>query len=123
MSETKRSEFRLRNVGLAALRLEPLGLGWLSDRRPGELSGGQAQRVAIARAIAHRPKLLIADEPTGALDQQSSSAVMSLLVSAASELGTTLIVVTHDDVVAGRCRRRLDVVDGRVVTDRWAVAS
>ena len=77
-----------------------LGIHHLTHRRPSQLSGGQQQRVAIARALMHRPKLVLADEPTGNLDEATSSAVIELLVSAASDAGATLVVVTHSSAIA-----------------------
>ena len=77
-----------------------LGIDHLAHRRPSQLSGGQQQRVAIARALMHRPKLVLADEPTGNLDEATSSAVIELLVSAASDAGATLVVVTHSSAIA-----------------------
>ena len=77
-----------------------LGIDHLVHRRPSQLSGGQQQRVAIARALMHRPKLVLADEPTGSLDEATSSAVIELLVSAASDAGATLVVVTHSSAIA-----------------------
>ena len=109
---------RRKAVGEARRWLSPLGLDGLGDRRPGQVSGGQAQRAAIARALVGRPSVIIADEPTGALDQETGAAVMALLVSMTRSLGSTLIIVTHDSGVAGACQRRLDVVDGRIVADR-----
>lgn len=103
--------------------LAPLGLDGLGSRRPGELSGGQAQRVAIARAMVVRPPVLIADEPTGALDQETGAAVMGVLARMCAGLGSTLIVVTHDAAVAAQLARRIDVVDGRIVSDQQRVAS
>ncbi len=94
--------------------LKPLGLEGLGARRPGQLSGGQAQRVAIARALVQRPAVVIADEPTGALDQATGASVMELMTAMCAQIGSTLIVVTHDHDVAARCRRRIDVVDGHV---------
>lgn len=97
--------------------LDGLGLQGLRDRRPGELSGGQAQRVAIARALATTPGVVFADEPTGALDQQTGAAVMGQLVAATRAHGASLIVVTHDPGVAGFCERILVMRDGRMVSE------
>jgi putative ABC transport system ATP-binding protein len=77
-----------------------LGIDHLAHRRPNQLSGGQQQRVAIARALMHRPRLVLADEPTGNLDEATSSAVIELLVSSASDAGATLVVVTHSSAIA-----------------------
>ena len=78
-----------------------LGIDHLAHRRPSQLSGGQQQRVAIARALMHQPHLVLADEPTGNLDEATSAAVIELLVSAASDAGATLLVVTHSASIAG----------------------
>ncbi|NRQ34731.1 ABC transporter ATP-binding protein [Nonomuraea sp. NN258] len=94
--------------------LDRLGLAELGDRRTGELSGGQAQRVAIARALVTGPRVLFADEPTGALDSLTGEHVMELLVGLAREEGTTVIVVTHDARVAACADREVVVRDGRV---------
>ncbi|MER7133005.1 ABC transporter ATP-binding protein [Streptosporangium saharense] len=99
---------------LRRLRLEELG-----ERRTGELSGGQAQRVAIARALVTRPKVIFADEPTGALDSLAGEEVMELLVGLARQEGTTVIVVTHDARVAACADREVVVRDGKV-TDPYA---
>jgi putative ABC transport system ATP-binding protein len=93
--------------------LEHVGLADRADHRPGELSGGQQQRVAIARAIAKRPRVLLADEPTGNLDEHMRDEILALLESLNAE-GLTLIVVTHDSAVAGRARRRLRLEKGTV---------
>ncbi|MCG7202636.1 ABC transporter ATP-binding protein [Streptomyces arenae] len=92
----------------------PLGLEGLEQRRPGQLSGGQAQRVAIARALVVEPDVVFADEPTGALDQHTSREVIRLLTSVARDQGAALVMVTHDADIAGYCQRRLHVRDGRL---------
>ena len=92
-----------------------LGLAGMEDRRPGELSGGQAQRVAIARALVTGPTVVFADEPTGALDQATGRSVMDLLVRSVTGSGAALVVVTHDLAVAGCCDRIVEMRDGRVV--------
>lgn len=92
----------------------PLGLDGLEDRRPGELSGGQAQRVAIARALAPRPRAVFADEPTAALDRTTGHEVVALLVEACRASGAALLVVTHDPDVAAACDRTVRLVDGAV---------
>jgi putative ABC transport system ATP-binding protein len=93
-----------------------LGLDGLQDRRSGELSGGQAQRVALARGLVAGPEVLFADEPTGSLDSVSGELVMDLLVAAAREHGTTVILVTHDARVAAYADREVIVRDGTVST-------
>ena len=98
--------------------LAQLGLADCAGKLPDQLSGGQRQRVAIARALIHRPRTILADEPTGALDGASASAVIDLLQTAQRRLGATLIVVTHDTALADRLDRRLDLRDGRAVGDR-----
>jgi putative ABC transport system ATP-binding protein len=92
----------------------PLGLDGLEGRRPGQLSGGQAQRVAIARALAVEPDVVFADEPTGALDQNTSTEVVQLLTSVTRSQGAALVMVTHDADVAAHCHRILQVRDGRI---------
>jgi putative ABC transport system ATP-binding protein len=92
----------------------PLGLDGLAHRRPGQLSGGQAQRVAIARALAVEPDVVFADEPTGALDQATSTEVVRLLTSVTRDSGAALVMVTHDADVAAHCDRVLQVRDGRI---------
>ncbi len=82
-----------------------LGLGGLATRFPDQLSGGQRQRVAVARAVACRPQLVLADEPTGALDESTATGVIDLLLDAQRRLEATLILVTHDPAIAGRCDR------------------
>lgn len=99
----------------AAAMLERVGLGDRMDHRPSQLSGGQKQRVAIARALASAPKLLLADEPTGALDTKTGIAVLALLseLHAAQEL--TIVMVTHDNEVADWAHRRIDLRDGLII--------
>lgn len=99
----------------AASWLGALGLAGMEDRRIGELSGGQAQRVAIARAQATGAELVFADEPTGALDSQTSREVMDALLWSTTGQGRTLVVVTHDPEVAARCSRTIAVRDGLIV--------
>ncbi|QOV34154.1 ABC transporter ATP-binding protein [Streptomyces ferrugineus] len=103
----------------------PLGLAGLEQRRPGQLSGGQAQRVAIARALVVDPDVVFADEPTGALDQTTSEEVVRLLTSVTREQGAALVMVTHDADVAAHCDRILQVRDGRISShshSRYTVA-
>lgn len=97
--------------------LELLGIGDLGGRRPAELSGGQQQRVAIATALANSPAVLLADEPTGELDDASSAQVLDAMRQAAGELGTTVLVVTHDPTVSDHVRRTVAIRDGRTSTE------
>ena len=94
--------------------LDRLGLQGMHDRRPTQLSGGQAQRVAIARALAGRPSVVFADEPTGALDQTTGQAVLDILVETCRDSGAALVMVTHDAKVAAACRRTVTMRDGRI---------
>ena len=97
--------------------LTVVGLGARANHLPSQLSGGQRQRVAVARALANQPKLLLADEPTGALDSQSGAEIMALLADLNQQQGTTIAVVTHDRQVAQATQRILRMKDGRVVDD------
>ena len=84
-------------------------------RLPGELSGGEMQRVAIARALAHRPPLLLADEPTGNLDSANSALVLALIRELCEEHGTALLLVTHSEDAARICQRRMQILDGALL--------
>ncbi len=106
---------RKRAYAQAASWLDRLGLGDLSGRRSGELSGGQAQRVAVARALVSGPRVLFADEPTGSLDSVTGDQVMELLVAAARQEQAAVVLVTHDSRVARSADRIVTVHDGRVV--------
>ncbi len=98
----------------AAKALADVGLGDRGSHRPAELSGGQQQRVAIARALVKNPVVLLADEPTGNLDEESRDEIMALLEGLWRDQGLTLIVVTHDSAVAKRAQRRLHIKQGKV---------
>ncbi len=100
--------------------LARVGLGGLGDRFPQELSGGQQQRVAVARALAKTPKLLLADEPTGALDHEAGGRVIGLLAGAAHDASCAVVIVTHDESVCARADRVVRLRDGRVVSDEAA---
>jgi putative ABC transport system ATP-binding protein len=111
LTRTARQERRRRALEL----LDAVGLTARRDHRPAALSGGERQRVAIARAIANRPRLLLADEPTGNLDEESTGSVLDLLGSIRDATGCTLVVVTHNHIVANRALTRRRLVEGRWV--------
>jgi len=100
--------------------LASLGLSDRSGHRPDQLSGGQRQRVAIARAMVAAPSVLLADEPTGNLDQSSGSEVIHLIEDLHASRGLTLVVVTHDPEVGGRAQRQIHMIDGRIREDGGA---
>ena len=100
---------------LAARMLERVGLGERLHHYPKHLSGGEQQRVALARAFVARPRLLLADEPTGSLDAASGSGVIELLFAMNREYGATLVMVTHDETLAARCARSVRLAAGRIV--------
>jgi putative ABC transport system ATP-binding protein len=104
----------------AVALLEEVGLKARVDHYPAELSGGEQQRVALARAIANRPRLVLADEPTGNLDSATGAQVVDLLVGLHRRHGTTLVLVTHDPALAAHADRIVELRDGRVVGDRTA---
>jgi ABC-type lipoprotein export system ATPase subunit len=97
--------------------LELLEVGDCADRRPGEMSGGQQQRVAIAVAIANSPRVLLADEPTGELDEATSAEVLGAMESVNRERGVTILIVTHDPAVSEHVRRTVQIRDGRTSTE------
>tara|TARA_B100000683_G_scaffold183062_1_gene176314 strand:+ start:465 stop:1145 length:681 start_codon:yes stop_codon:yes gene_type:complete len=107
---------------MAATALEAVGLGHRKTHLPDQMSGGEQQRVAIARAIATRPRILLADEPTGNLDSGTSEKVIATLFEATKSAGAALVLVTHDADLAERCERVLTIEDGRIVGDRKTTA-
>lgn len=100
--------------------LQAVGLGKSLHQKPAELSGGMQQRVAIARALVQRPRLVLADEPTGNLDTQSSQDVFNLLREIHASYGTAFLIVTHDPRLAQQCDRLVEIVDGRIAQDTHA---
>ncbi len=106
----------------AARALQRVGLGHRLTHRPHQMSGGEQQRTAIARAVVGEPALLLADEPTGALDSQSSASLMQLLFDLNKD-GTTIVVITHERDIAEQLPRQVSILDGQVVSDQTAVAS
>ena len=101
----------------AARLLEQVGLGDRLDHKPNQLSGGQKQRVAIARALVNDPQIILADEPTGALDSKSGAEIEAFF-NQLHEEGRTLIIVTHDNALAERTKRIITIKDGKVISDR-----
>jgi putative ABC transport system ATP-binding protein len=106
-------ERRARSLDL----LEAVGLAERADNKPPRLSGGERQRVAIARALINRPRLVLADEPTGNLDQSTGRSVLDLLLGVVRSRGATLAMITHEPSVAASCGRRVKIVDGRIASD------
>jgi len=106
-----------RDIARARQLLQAVGLGERLHHRPAELSGGEQQRVALARALMNKPSLVLADEPTGNLDSRSGEAILDLLWKMRAETGATLVMVTHDEHVARRGERVLEIVDGRIVAN------
>jgi len=100
--------------------LARVGLGDRGHHYPAQLSGGEQQRVALARAFSTRPKVLFADEPTGNLDVRTGAGIIDLMVALNRDLGTTLVLVTHDLDLAARARRTIRLADGRIVADTAA---
>ncbi len=102
--------------------LEALEIADVSDRRAGAVSGGQAQRAAVARAVIHRPSVIFADEPTGALDTVNADKVLDSLLGLARDIGSTVLVVTHENRIAAHCDRLLTMRDGLIPTHQEAAA-
>ena len=97
--------------------LERVGMGDWREHRPDQLSGGQKQRVAIARALAGEPALLLADEPTGALDADTASEIMTLILQLNAEQGVTVLIITHDPQIARQCARQVRIHKGSLLED------
>lgn len=97
--------------------LKNVGLGHRIDHVPDQLSGGEQQRVAIARAIVTNPEILLADEPTGNLDQSTGAEIMDLLIETAHQYNTALVLITHDEGLATRCGRIIRIADGQIASD------
>lgn len=111
---------RARRDRLAAAReaLEAVGLGARLDHRPDQLSGGESQRVAVARALVNRPRILLADEPTGNLDSQTAGQVMAMILDHVRAHAATLVLVTHDEELAASCTDRvIRLVDGQIAPE------
>jgi putative ABC transport system ATP-binding protein len=113
---------RRRRNAIALQYLERVGIKDWAEHRPAELSGGQKQRIAIARALISKPRLILADEPTGALDSETSGQIMDLLQEI-NQSGVAVLVVTHDRDVAARCHRTIRLKDGVVQPDEKLLAS
>ena len=97
--------------------LEQVGLGHRTTHLPSQLSGGEQQRVAIARALANRPRVLLADEPTGNLDSATGRDILELLANLASSDGQTIVLITHDDEVAANAQRLIRMRDGQILPE------
>lgn len=114
---TYRHEESISAQAMKAAAIEMLkivGMERFADHRPTELSGGQQQRVAIARALIGKPSIVMADEPTGALDSSTSQQIMDLLVSQVKETGTTVVIITHSTELAAQCPRAIHIRDGLI---------
>jgi ABC-type lipoprotein export system ATPase subunit len=105
----------------AVKALERVGLMGRLDHLPNAMSGGERQRVAIARSMVNGPSLLLADEPTGNLDSVNARLILDLLIGLQEDTGTTLVLITHDEVIAARCNRSVKMKDGAIVEDRLQV--
>jgi len=112
----RHNERKTRSLDL----LNSVGLCERADQKPPQLSGGERQRVAIARALINRPCLVLADEPTGNLDQATGRHVLDLLMNVVSSKGAALVMITHESAVASFCGRQITIVDGRIASDRHA---
>jgi putative ABC transport system ATP-binding protein len=106
----------------AAKMLERVGLTGRINHCPDEMSGGERQRVAIARSLIFNPPVLLADEPTGNLDSHTGDEILQLLDDIHAEFGTTIVLVTHNEVAAKRCERRITLLDGRIIWDVLSTA-
>jgi len=104
-------------MDMAASALRDVGLGHRLDHFPDQLSGGEQQRVAIARAIVTKPQILLADEPTGNLDQTTGGEIIDLLLATVKKHNTSLVLITHDENLAEQCSRIIRIADGRIASD------
>ena len=111
-----------RAGSIAEEALQSVGLGHRTSHYPGQLSGGEQQRVAIARAVAAGAQIILADEPTGNLDQETGHSIIELLFKVQQQRGTTLLLVTHDPELARRCDRVVEVRDGRIGAEAPLIA-
>lgn len=102
--------------------LNAVGLGHRLGHYPGQLSGGEQQRVAIARALVVKPKILLADEPTGNLDGETGGQIINLLFELAAKMGSSLLLITHDTALAKRCGRQIHMADGRLLQEEALLA-